>query len=495
MQIKNKFLIKSLLFDNRTLKQTLFKNTFWLAFTEGVIKVLKLILFIYVARILGSEGYGKFSFALAFIGLFTILSTLGLPRIIVREFSQKKEKKEKEFISILSLKLLLSIGTLAIIAIGSFFITDDAIIRRIILILAVFTLIDSFTSFLNFFFQAQQKMEHESWTRIFRALVLTISGLLVILFFPSVENLSYSYLFSALIALIPILIFFHFKVYRLSFSLEKGIWKKYLLMSWPIAAAGIFSTIYGQIDSVIMGYLKQITETGWYNAAYRIMGAALIPVGFISTSFYPALSNAFQESKERFQKTWDYQMGLLIIFFVPVVVGGIVLAPKIINFIYGAAYLPATLAFQLLIVTVGFSFLQSPFNQALLILNREKKILWVNSIGVLVNVSLNLVLIPRFSLYGAALVMVITSLIILLLSIVFTHQTRLIKILDAKIITNTILILFSAFIMYLAISYQHIYNLNVVLTIILGSAVYFTVLLSGKFLIKYFSYYRNRLYE
>ena len=77
MKIRNFADVKTLLFDNQTVKQTIFKNTFWLATAIGASKFLKFILFIYVARILGATEYGKFTFALAFVGLFVIFSDLG----------------------------------------------------------------------------------------------------------------------------------------------------------------------------------------------------------------------------------------------------------------------------------------------------------------------------------------------------------------------------------------------------------------------------------
>ncbi|MBU4078308.1 oligosaccharide flippase family protein, partial [Patescibacteria group bacterium] len=116
------------LFRNLGTKQTIAKNTFWLAVAEGVTRFLKLFLIIYVARILGATEYGKFTFALAFVSLFAIFSDFGLSPIVTREFAREKEK-EKFFPALLSLKLLLGIGTLFLISIGSFFITIEPEIR------------------------------------------------------------------------------------------------------------------------------------------------------------------------------------------------------------------------------------------------------------------------------------------------------------------------------------------------------------------------------
>ena len=419
MQIKNFNDIKSIFFDNLTVKQTILKNTFWLAVAGGVSKFLKLILFIYAARILGATEYGKFTFALAFVGLFMFFSDFGLSSITIRELAREKEK-EKEFPAILSLKIILSLGVLVLVLSGSFFITPDPLIQKVIWILAICILAGGFSGIIFAFFQARQKMEYQAFASTLEALIVTGAGLFILFNFPSVKNLSYGYLFASLIVLSIVLIFFHFKIQQLSFIWDPLVWRRLLLMSWPLALAGVLSSIHNQIDSVMMGYWHQITQIGWYNAAYRVIGATLIPLGLITASFSPVLSKLFKESKEKLQKVWNYNMEIMIFFAIPLVVGGIVLAPKIIAFIYDSSYFSSVLVFQILIIMSGILFLYYPFSQALFIYNQQKKIFWAVLSGVIINIILNLILIPRFSLYGAAFATVITHLLIFALLLKFT---------------------------------------------------------------------------
>ncbi|TSC75456.1 MAG: Polysaccharide biosynthesis protein [Parcubacteria group bacterium Gr01-1014_30] len=476
--------VKSFLFDNLSTRQTIFKNTFWLGLAEGFGKLSKLVLLIYVAKILGATEYGKFSFALAFVGLFGVVASLGLSRIVVRELASGQEK-EKEISSLLFLRILLSLVALALILSGSFFVTQEPLIRKVIWILGLYFLLDTFASFLNFFFQARQKMEYESWTRILRALALTGLGLFVIFSFPSLVNLSYAYLAASLIALILVLIFFHIKVAALSLSFNKSIWRDYLAMSWPLALSAFFAMVYGQIDSVIMGYLNQLTQTGWYNAAYRVVGGVLIPIGLVSTSFYPALSRAFKESREKLQKIWNYQSELMLFLALPMTVGGIILAPKIIDFIYDQTYVSSVLAFQILIVMAGIAFLQSPFSSMLLIFNQQTKFLWSGLLGAAVNIGLNLFLIPRYSLYGAALAAVITAAVVLFLYVWLTLRFTSARIFNLRFLGTGLLAALSTLIMYFVITIPGVYNLNVVFSIIIGALIYFAVFFAAKFTLGY----------
>ncbi len=462
---------KKLFLDNLGTKQTILKNTFWLAAGEGITRFLKLILIIYVARILGATEYGKFTFALAFVTLFVIFSDLGLSQITTREFAREKER-EKEFPAILLLKILLSLGILLFILISSFFVAPDPVIQKAIWILAIYVLISNFSEIIYAFLRARQKMEYESWAKILQAFVIAAVGFFVLFNFPSVENLSYSYLFASLVALIFILLFFHFKVFHLGFSWNSLIWKRFLGMAWPLGLGTIFAIIYLHIDSVMMGFFGQITQTGWYNAAYRIITATLIPMYLISQSFYPVLSSSFKESKEKLQRVWNYQMETMILLAVPLMVGGIALAPRIIDFVYNPSFAPSVLAFQILIVMAGITFFYNPFGQALIVSNQQKKFFWITMSGAAINVILNFILIPKFSLYGAAFTTVVTVLFILFLFIKFTSESTPIRPFNLKFLLISLGAGLSSIPMFFLIIQPKIYNLNVFLSVLIGVGIY-----------------------
>lgn len=470
--------IKALFLDNRTTKQMIFKNTFWLSIGMSTNKLLGFLLLIYVARILGATEYGKFSFALAFVSLFVIFQDFGLPTLITREYARNETEKDKEeFYSVLSLKILLSIATFIIILVSSFFITTDPQIRHIILILTLFSLINGFNTVFYAFFQARQKMEYQTWLETSQYLLISGFGLFILFRFPSVENLSYGYLAASLISLISILIFFNIKIFNLKIFWCSSVWRKFLIMSWPLALTGLFGAVYNYIDSIMMGHWGMITETGWYNAAYKVIFVTLIPMGLISGSFYPVLSKFFKESKEKLQKIWDYQLELMILFALPLMAGGIVLAPRIIYSFYSSGFSPSILAFQILIVMAGLIFLCRPFFDVMIASNQQKNTFWIAFSGALLNVILNLILIPKYSLYGAAVATVITYIVILLINIWFTRKFTPIRISYLKFFSVFIIAALSSALMYFVIIQPSIYNLNIFFSVMVGALVYFPCLL------------------
>jgi len=476
--------IGSLLLNNKSVKQTIFKNTFWIGLSSVLSKILRTFLIIYIARILGPTDYGKFAFALAFISLFVTFLDLGLSPIITRELSRNKDK-EKEFSSLLSLKILLGLGTITLIMIGSFFITQDPEIQKVIWILAGFSFLGQFPEVICAFIRARQKMEYEALIQTIQVILVVGFGFFVIFNFPSVKNISYGYFLAGLIALIPILVIFHFIFFRLKLSFDINVWKRFLLMSWPLALTSIFGLIYSYIDSIMMGSLGQFIQTGWYNASFKIINVVLVPTSIISLSFFPVLSRISRE-KEKFQKIFNYQMAVMVFLAVPVVIGGIILAQPIIDFIYDASYFPAVLALQILVVMAGIAFLNAPFSQVLIAADQQKKIFLVTFLGAITNIILNIILIPKFSLYGAAAATAITYLAMFLLYFGFIYRFTSIKPLNKFIFSTFLKVILSALIMYFVISLPQIYNLHVIFSISVGIIVYFSIFFIANFSLNYF---------
>ena len=474
MSIKNLVRLKSFLLDNKTVKQTVFKNIFWLSFGIGMTKIFSFVLVMYSASILGALEFGKFNFALSFTGLFIIFSDLGLSAILIREFSGSAERL-KEFYSIISLKIILGLAMLVLVLIGSFFITGDPDVQKIIFILAVFTLVSVFIDLSSDFFQARQRMEYQSWIQFFLTLLIMLFGLFAVFFFPSAENLSWAYLLASLIAFAVSVFFFHFRVFPLKICWNRLIWKKFILMSWPLGFTALCGSLYNHIDSVMMGYWNQIIEVGWYNAAHRTALLILIPISLISASFYPQISRFFKESKEKLQNFWSYQMEITLFLIFPLVFGGIALGPRIIESIFGSDFLPAVFAFQLLILMTGIICLHLPFSKVLIVSNQQKKVLLVYFVGAAVNVILNLILIPRYSLYGAAIATITAHSLMFLMYFEFVVRFTPIDPLKFRFLLIAVLAVFSSLFMYFVISLPRIYNLNVIISVLTGAIIYFIV--------------------
>jgi O-antigen/teichoic acid export membrane protein len=463
--------IKNFLFSNINQKQTIFKNTFWLATSDVIMKLAKFFLVIFIIRSLGVTEYGKFSFAISFVSIFVIFIDFGISSILTREFA-KDQKQEEKFSALLSLRLILGIATILLVNLGSFFITQDPTVKRIILILSFYIFLAEFSGIFFCFFKARQKMEYEAWIKIIQTIILTGAGFGILFIFPSIIALSYAYALSAVFALIITLIFFYTKIARLKFTYSKTVWKEFLINSWPIALIGIISSVYNSTDSVMMGYFGQITQTGYYNAAYKIIGVSLLPMNLIIQSFYPALSSKIKE-KEKYQKIWNTQFQIMIFLATPLLVAGLILAPKIIQFLYGSEFLVAVFTFRILLIGTFFLYLYIPYRETLIIFNLQKKLFKIVLSGAIINIVLNYFLIPKYSLDGASVATTITHLFVLISLVILTAKhtyTSLDKFANFKFAITSLM---ASFIMgcFLVLNLK----LHIIPLILIGSIIYLVI--------------------
>lgn len=243
-------------------------------------------------------------------------------------------------------------------------------------------------------------------------------------------------------------------------------------MSWPLALIGLFGMIYSYTDSVMLGYWGMMEETGWYNAAYKVVTASLVPMGLIGASFYPALSKFSKESKEKLQRAWSYEIEIMIAIALPLIIGGMALAAKIIYSLYPADFAPSVLAFQILITTAGLIFLYRPLYDVMIVLNQQSKTFWITMGGAALNAVLNFILIPQYSLYGAAVATVFTHALVLASLLVFVKKFTDLHFPVMRILLTFSIAALASFLMYAGIRQFAGYDMSIFFLVPAGAAIY-----------------------
>jgi O-antigen/teichoic acid export membrane protein len=145
------------------------------------------------------------------------------------------------------------------------------------------------------------------------------------------------------------------------------------------------------------------------------------------------------------------------------------------------------LVFQILIVTGGIAIITGPFIYALIVSNQQKKTFWIVLFGALTNVILNFILIPEYSLYGAAFTTLVASFLMLFLSFKSTLKFTEIKPINLKLALTFFAVALSTIPMCFVITRPQIYNLYIIWIILIGAVIYTISLVILKGLISYFS--------
>lgn len=398
----------SLMFDNTSQKQILLKNSFWLAAADGAGRLTKFLLTLYVIRTLGGFEYGRFAFAFAFVSLFSTLFDFGLAPLVTRELARDR-REEARFAALVGLKLSIGFLVFGLIVISGFLLSPDSTVRRMILVLGLTLWFGELSATYYAFFRSHQRMEYEAWLGILGSVALGLVGATLLGMFPVIESFAFAYLVSAVVVMVGTVFVVVSRGYPIAFEMDRRVWRRYLAMAAPLAGVGVAGSIYIFSDSVMLGYFGQIEETGLYNAALKIVGLAIIPMNLVVPVFLPAMSSALSKPHDVVQSLFDRQMEIVIFIAFMITFVVFSLASGIIEVAFTSSFAVAGKVLQISIVMALFHYLWSPCHQILVVYNRQRQVFFIHLAGAAVNVLLNAILIPRFSLYGAAIASALTQ--------------------------------------------------------------------------------------
>ncbi|MEK7553625.1 MAG: oligosaccharide flippase family protein, partial [Patescibacteria group bacterium] len=184
--------LKDLLFTNRSAKQTIVKNVFWLSVGQIGSRLIRAAIIIYAARVLGAAEYGIFSYVLGLAGFFTIFADLGVSPLMTREIAGHPDKRATYFVNALWLKnILLAITAVLIIFVAPKFSNIEAAIALLPFV-ALLVLFDNFRDFTFAYFRGIEKMEREAFLTVIMNVAIAITGFIILNFYQTAGALLFS---------------------------------------------------------------------------------------------------------------------------------------------------------------------------------------------------------------------------------------------------------------------------------------------------------------
>ncbi len=405
--------IRTLLFQNKTLSQTIAKNTFWLTFGELVGRILRTGVVVYAARVLGAGGWGIFSYAMSLAAVFTIFSDIGLSAVLIREGAKNPETKQKYFATTLVLKIILIVFSFLIVMFGIPHFTKIPLSTSLLFFITLLLLFDSLRGFGVSLFRAVEKMEMEAFSNILTQGIILFAGILILIFAPSPENLAITYAIgsAAGLTLTIVSLWPYFKKFWHHF--DRNLLRPILRVAWPFGVSGLLDAMMINTDTVLIGWFKNVTDVGYYSAAQKpILLLYLLP-SLIAGGFFPVLARLANRDNEKFRNILEKGLAFVFLLAIPFAVGIILTSGQIIHFVFGNEYFnqQTILSLQLLAITLITSFPMSLLINSIFAYDKQKKLIAFSIIGVVGNAILDIFLIPIWGIAGSALATVIIQII------------------------------------------------------------------------------------
>ena len=401
-----------------------FKNTSWMMGEQFLRIFAGLFVGIWVARYLGPEQFGLFSYVLAFTAIFGGIAKLGLDGIMVRELANHPEKRNTYLGTAFWLKILGALIVMALMAAIVPFTSNDATTNLFIFIIAAGLVFQSF-EVVEFYFQSQVLAKIVS---ICKVIQLALSSIIKIYLVLTEAKLFWFILVTAFDALS--LAVSYFIAYQLRKNpafykhFDLSIAKRLLKDSWPLILSAIVVMIYMRIDQIMIKEMLGEYEVGIYSAAVRLSEAFYFIPMLITTSLFPAILNAKKISEKLYYDRLQNLFTFMVLIALAVAIPTTFLADWVIDLLYGSAYQGAGSVLMIHIwagLIIGLGLARGKW---ILVENLQVFAFVFLTAGLVTNVAANYLWIPKYGIEGAAYATVLAQAMGTLVFPLFINKTR-----------------------------------------------------------------------
>ena len=387
--------------------------------------VFPLITFPYASRILFAEGIGQVQFFQSIIDYIALCSALGIPLYAVREIARNRDNvptRSKTTIEVLLLHVLLTFAGYIIVAILA--VTIKKIEVNIPLFLLLSTTLLFNTIGVNWFYQAVEDFKYIT----IRSLVIRLFSLIALFLFVKTPNDLLYYAGITVIVNVGGNIFNFIRLRKFiqpnSFSFREISLARHLKPALQIFILNLTISIYVNLDSVMLGFIKSEEAVGYYTAATKLTKAILGIISSLGLVLLPRFSNMISNGEfTEFKSLANKVISFTIALSLPLSIGLIFMSPILINLFCGKDFAPSILTLQLIAPIILFIGLSGIIGMQILYpQGKEKIVILATTCGAFINFTLNLLLIPRYSQYGAAIATTFAELTVVTAVIFFGRQ-------------------------------------------------------------------------
>lgn len=377
--------------------------------------VFPLITFPYVSRIILPVGTGKVSLALSFVSYFSMFAQLGIPTYGIRACAKVRDNREeltRTVHELLFINLIMNMISYGVLAIVLFCVPKLRAERTLYIIISATIILTSIG--MEWLYKALEQYTYIT----LRSIAFKIIS--IIAMFALVHEQSDYVIYGAITILASSAsnIFNFINVHRYIDMRPLGNYdlKRHIKPVVVFFAMSCATTIYTNLDTVMLGFMTSDAEVGYYDAAVKIKNVLVSVVTSLGAVLLPRASYHIQHNQmEQFKRITKGALDFVVLFATPLMIYFILFAEESISFLFGVAYSEAIIPMQIIMPTLLFIGITNILGiQILVPLGKEKIVLYSEIAGAVTDVVINFVLIPKYSVVGAAMGTLIAEFVVLL---------------------------------------------------------------------------------
>jgi len=409
---------------NSTSKKTI-HNILYVIFGRVGGLILSMIMIVSLARYFGEETFGVFSFALVFIGFFSLLPNFGMKPILVRELSRNSALAPELIGQSVILKLFLSVLAIILANAMGWLLFPSEELRNAIFILSFIIFVSSKMSTIRIalesIFHANLKMEYPTIFLLLDSFLQTAAVLILISLKATPSLIMIGYVTANIPGLIVTMIWY-LKSYRLNFTIRKERLFWLIKESLPLLIYITITMLYDRYDVLLLKHLWGEASVGIYSTAFRLTSPLIFIPFAVVTGFYPLMSRA--RSNDNPKLTDIFNVGIKSLAFLGMAIGalGILMGEPIFLLLYGSKFSLGIPSFLLLLNSQSLIFIIFYFVDYNNSQNRQKSNMIFMLIMVVLAGLINYSLISQHYINGAGWAKLITSAIGLIIMILLSFK-------------------------------------------------------------------------
>ena len=385
-----------------TPSSSILANTAYRALADIGSKAATFGLWIVMARRLGDADFGIFTFSLALLAVVTTPANFGQDRILTREVARDRSRLHAYFGNVVALRLALATPIVtATVAIGALA-GNDGRVLAVYALVGVSVVADYLVATCFASFQAFERLVFVPAVLVPQRALTAIVGIVALLLGGSVVVVAAVFAAASVFAFGLALALLSRRVARPGFDVDPRRWTSLMRAALPVGLAGVFGILLFRADMVMLRAFEPASVVGDYGAAYRLFESTIFLSWSVGAAVYPVFSRLTADATE-LREVFERAVKLLIALTVPLAVGAALFARPVIELLFGGDYVESDNALRLLAPTIVLWAVSYVAGHLLVAQNRERALAIVYVAVAVENIAANLILLPLFSLDGAAL--------------------------------------------------------------------------------------------
>lgn len=384
----------------------IFWNTALLLGADIARLLIGLLLTPVIARVLGSAQLGQFTYVMSLLGILGVVGDFGLSAFYIRQSQHGMSPRLAG--TVLGTRIVVGSFVAAGLAIYTVLYAERSV-RTLLLLGSVLLITGIYPAFVTAALRAHELMVYEGMIKVISIILSTSGGIAAVLAGWGVIGVVWvMVILGAATIVVSVAL-------ALRYVPRPALWQPLAAYvatwrgAWPFASLAILVVIYFRIDSIMLFAMKGQAALGQYGAAYRLMEAGLlIPLTLAGTAL-PSVARLLSERTDDVIRASERAIQFLTVVSIPAAVFGAILAPQLVTILYGPGFTEAAGVLRILVFTLIAVFASSVTSSLITGSAHPEINTYIAAIMVVLNVALNLYLIPQWSGLGAAAATVATE--------------------------------------------------------------------------------------